>query len=191
MKPPQLGGRKPPTPQPLPKESADEDIPLPPLKPQTPAPAASTSDEDIPLPPIKPKAPTPKPSPGKDGKATSDDLFASLFDPAAEKSGKAPAKEPKIEAGPGKESPDDLMNLDLGMLDLFQKPQAPGAKKPAAAKPPAKPDKPGAPTKDDPLNLAGILEIDDADKAKGKKGDPGGNKDPFSIDDFDITKFKV
>jgi hypothetical protein len=49
------------------------------------------------------------------------------------------------------------------------------------------------------LNLAGILNLDDPvpsgqpskpDKKPGPK-DKGSPKDPFSLDDFDISKFKI
>lgn len=183
----------------------DEDTPLPPLKshsitsvpvddddtplpPQKPKPAESEID-DIPLPPLKPKLSLAPGSP-KPGKESAGDPFAALFpDEMGKKKGKQDTPQ-NTDIG-NKESMEDLTNLDMGMLDLFQKPgKTPLPKKQPPGKTPPKPPKPG-PSKDDPLNLTGIFDLDAPVEPGEKKDKPGGGKDPFSLDDFDLSKFKI
>lgn len=111
-----------------------------------------------------------------------------------DESGQPPVKggaQPTPASG-GKDSLDDLASIDLGMLDLFQMPGAGAPAKPGA-KPPAKPGLklPGkGPSKDDPLNLGdlGDLNLDGEKKPSPKKG---GGGEPINPDDFDLSKFKL
>lgn len=178
---PQTAAQKKTASWPQPALSIDEETPLPPMKP-----AASIEDDETPLPPMKPVTGAPPAKGGKPQKDTGDP-FASLFS--------------EIEAGGGKgtkpatgakDGVDDLAALDLDIMDIFQKP---------GAKPAAGPGKPGAPAKPeqpppDPLNLGGFLDLDapvepaSKDKSPAKPGEKP-KKDPFALDDFDISKFKI
>lgn len=162
----------------------DEDTPLPPMKPVAPA-----EDDETPLPPMKPATGAPAAKGGKSQKDAGDP-FASLFSEIEAGGGKGTKS-----AGGAKEGVDDLATLDLDIMDIFQKP---------AAKPVAGSEKPVAPTKSakseqpppDPLNLGGFLDLDapvepgPKDKAPAKPGEKP-KKDPFALDDFDISKFKI
>jgi len=167
---------------------ADDDTPLPPMKHTT-----APEDDDTPLPPMKQVTggPVAKPDkPQKDG----GDPFASLFSEieAGKPAGKGSGGAHKP-AGDQKDGLDDLATLDLDMMDIFQKPGA----KPAT---PSKSAAPKIPQPDETPNLGGFLDLDAPIEppAKGKPGakpsdKPGdkGKKDPFAMDDFDISKFKI
>lgn len=153
----------------------DDDTPLPPMKPahaSTPDPM-SFADEDTPLPPMKPKAPA-----GKEHK----DPFAALFSETEMNIGL-----PAGSNASGKD-PFSSLDLDLDVLEVFpsndSEPVALPAKKPApGAKKPA-------PVDDNPFNIDNVIDLDSPvdNKAKSK---PKATKDPFDLDDFDISKFKL
>ncbi len=169
----------------------DEDTPLPPMRqaqpsapagrtvaPAKPAPANVFEDDDTPLPPMKPATPA-----GKDAKE-SKDLFASLFSDTDLNLGL-----PADGSGHGK-NPFGNLDLELDVLEVFPgndepapPPTAsPGKKPPAPAKP--------APADDNPFNLDNVIDLDSPveEKSPSKKK---GTKDPFDLDDFDISKFKL
>lgn len=153
----------------------DDDTPLPPMKPShssAPDPM-SFVDEDTPLPPMKPKAPA-----GKEHK----DPFAALFSET----------EMNINLPTGSNSsgkdPFSSLDLDLDVLEVFpssdSEPVALPAKKPAPG------TKKPAPVDDNPFNIDNVIDLDSPvdNKAKSK---PKASKDPFDLDDFDISKFKL
>jgi len=191
---------------------ADEDTPLPPMKAPAndDAPSLSTLKSRIDKTANKPVAAKPQ----------ADDLFASLFSDggAGDAKGKQPVKTAgKPNAAPSKAGPasskDQLeelgdFSLDLGVLDLFPgRPSGAGriaasGQKPASGQEPGSGQKPAskpAASNDDPLNLAGILNLDDPEPPKDKKSGPpfkdkGKDKDkknPSAMEDFDITKFEI
>ncbi|MDD3147146.1 MAG: hypothetical protein PHD82_07590, partial [Candidatus Riflebacteria bacterium] len=92
-------------------------------------------------------------------------------------------------SGQGK-NPFGNLDLELDVLEVFPGndepapplPTAPGKKPPAPAKP--------APADDNPFNLDNIIDLDSPveEKSPSKKK---GTKDPFDLDDFDISKFKL
>ncbi|MFZ2959963.1 MAG: hypothetical protein WA705_24040 [Candidatus Ozemobacteraceae bacterium] len=203
----------------------DDDTPLPPMRPpasgapSTPVhpvskpvpgrlatPSDIGDDDDTPLPPMRPGAVVPaKPSGSPAKPAAGENPFASLIDAGSSASSAKPGSKAGKPGSGGRESLDDLANLDLGMLDLFQ---PPGGSKPVSlgakpgVKPPVKAPAKG-PSKEDPLNLGDLLDLggpgpvsslggkpSSPGKPVEKKGSPP-DKDSFDMDDFDISKFKV
>ncbi len=162
-----------------------DETPLPPMKPaSTPTPIAtptpppdanpldafSFEDDDTPLPPMKPKAPEPK---------EKKDPFAALFSEAESNLGLSQEK-----PAPGKD-PFSSLDLDLDVLEIFPQNDGPSAPMPAAPKP-APPSAP--PVDDNPFNLDNVIDLDTPVEKDGKSD---GKKDPFDLDDFDISKFKL
>lgn len=164
----------------------DDDTPLPPMKPA--APADPFDLDDTPLPPMKPAAPpaadpfdlddeTPLPpmKPAGQAKPASKDPFAALFtDAGSDLSSPDGAK--------GKD-PFAALDLDLDVLEVF-----PSNNSEPAPPPPAKPGAPAAakPVDDNPFNLDNVIDLDSPVEDNKK-----GQKDPFDLDDFDISKFKI
>lgn len=141
----------------------DEETPLPPMKPAAPQAhdPFSLEDEETPLPPMKPKAPE---------KPASKDPFAALFsDSNLGLSG---------DGSKGKD-PFSSLDLDLDVLEVF--PPDSAATPPPATAAPAKP-----PTDDNPFNFDNVIDLD-SPIDNGSEG----KKDPFDLDDFDISKFKI
>ncbi|GAB4283133.1 MAG: hypothetical protein Kow0029_29120 [Candidatus Rifleibacteriota bacterium] len=159
-----------------------DDTPLPPLKPATSQPSEpqslgglddsfSLDDDDTPLPPMKPKAAE---------KPAANDPFAALFSD----SDTGLSASTKKEEGKSKD-PFASLDLDLDILEVFpSNDQSSGAQQPP---------KPGtAPaaqsSNDNPFNFDNFIDLDSpVEDNKDKKG----KKDPFDLDDFDISKFKI
>jgi hypothetical protein len=175
--------------EPLDGLSLDDDVPLPPLKPKEPETPASPGqadpfaldlDDDTPLPPLKPKEPE-----GQDSK----DPFAALFSDSALES----ADEEKSGEQKGKD-PFASLDLDLDVLEVFPsdasdngQPQTPSSgAQPSSQQPPQPPEQQSK--EENPFNFDNVLDLDSPveDNKKGEK-----DKDPFDLDDFDISKFKV
>jgi len=161
----------------------DDDTPLPPQK-KIPAPAKpieTFEDDDTPLPPMKPQTP----APARDAKGK--DLFASLFSDADINLG-LPAED---SSGQGK-NPFGNLDLELDILEVFpgnEEPAPAPSPVPAKGKKPPAPAQP-APADDNPFNLDNIIDLDSPveEKSPSKKK---GSDDPFNLDDFDISKFKL
>lgn len=164
----------------------DDDTPLPPMKPA--APADPFDLDDTPLPPMKPAAPpvaggfdlddeTPLPpmKPAGQAKPASKDPFAALFTDAG-----SDLSSP--DAAKGKD-PFAALDLDLDVLEVF-----PSNNSEPAPPPAAKPGSPAAakPVDDNPFNLDNVIDLDSPVEDNKK-----GQKDPFDLDDFDISKFKI
>ena len=155
-----------------------DDTPLPPQKPAAaPARVIETfEDDDTPLPPMKPQTPPT----AKGGK----DLFASLFSDTDVNLGL-----PADNSGQNK-NPFGNLDLELDILEVF-----PGNEEPAPAAAPAQGKKPPAPAQpapadDNPFNLDNIIDLDSPVEEKSPSKKKGSN-DPFNLDDFDISKFKL
>ena len=148
------------------------DTPLPPTKSAKTSPIDAFEDDDTPLPPMRPKTP-----PAKESK----DPFAALFSESGINLGL-----PGDNQGQGKD-PFGNLDLELDVLEIFpgndsQPAPTQGKKPPAPAKP--------APADDNPFNMDNIIDLDSPveEKPSSKKK---GVKDPFDLDDFDISKFKL
>lgn len=149
----------------------DDDTPLPPMKssPTLSDDLLSLSDDDTPLPPMKPKVPA-----GKEHK----DPFAALYSETELNLG-IPS------ANIGSKDPFSSLDLDLDVLEIFPSNDEPA---PLPPKKPAAGTKPAPPVDDNPFNLDNVIDLDTPveNKAKSKT-----SKDPFDLDDFDISKFKL
>jgi hypothetical protein len=110
-------------------------------------------------------------------KTPSKDPFAALFNDSI--------SEPSA-AGTGDKGKDPFaaLDLDLDVLEVFPSNDAPAAPAPTAAKP--GPAAPAKPADDNPFNLDNVIDLDSPVEDNKK-----GQKDPFDLDDFDISKFKI
>jgi hypothetical protein len=160
---------------PTPDKPAEDEDPLASLNLGAPAAANddfSLDDDDTPLPPLKPKEP--------EAPAASKDPFAALFSDGA-----LDADEPQGQQSKSKD-PFASLDLDLDVLEVFPSGDSGNNAAPPAEQPsqPA-PDKPAD---NNPFNFDNVIDLDSPidDNKKGKD-----EKDPFNLDDFDISKFKV
>jgi homeobox protein ESX1 len=153
---------------------ADDDTPLPPMKPAQPTAAGDDFDLNnftLGSSPQTPAAPQQKPS--------NNDPFASLFSDNEADLGSLLTGQPTSSGN----DPFNNLNLDLDSLEVISTDQD-------APPPPPSPAPPsGAPTPSDPLNLDSVFDLDQPVPDNGSKKDS--KNDPFALDDFDISKFKL
>ena len=187
---------------------AMDETPMPPAMPTQPeaptAPAAPATppalegfpaDDDTPLPPMKPAQPTaagddfdlnnftlgssPQTPAAPQQKSNNNDPFASLFSDNEADLGSLLTGQPTSSGN----DPFNNLNLDLDSLEVISTDQD-------APPPPPSPAPPsGAPTPSDPLNLDSVFDLDQPVPDNGSKKDS--KNDPFALDDFDISKFKL
>jgi hypothetical protein len=167
---------QPTQPDPFSNLEVEDDTPLPPLRPAEPAaessdPFALDLDDETPLPPLKPKAPEAN---------QSKDPFAALFS-------EGDASSANDSGTPGKsKDPFASLDLDLDVLEVFPSDDA-QTSKPTGPTPGKAPAPKQTPADDNPFNFDNVIDLDGLVE-DDKNGD---KKDPFDLDDFDISKFKI
>ena len=156
-------------------------------KPPAPRVQGFPIDDESLLPPMKPGAIAKPPAPSG-FEAGGSDPFASLFSDNKTTKPSSASSKPVTAPSGNKESLGDLSDLDLGLLDLF-----PQGNKGSPARPPSPP--PPSADGGDVVNFSELLKIEKKPSAGKQPTDlkktPPGGKDPFSLEDFDISKFEI
>lgn len=184
-------------------QAFDENPDFPPTKPAEPQPEAPSQaqppatppekpeisgymDDDTPLPPLKPKEPE-QPSQPQEQPANKDP-FAALFSDSAANNNQNQGDQSQ------QKDPFASLDLNLDVLEVFPSDGADSTKD-TEQKPPAQPDqnKPAQPSQGNqdhnPFDIDNVFDLDSPIEGESKDGKK--EKDPFDLDDFDISKFKI